>query len=374
MRVLYFTLFYTPHDFRFLKALAESRHEILFLRLRSEFSHLETRNLPLEIREISFPWILKSETPADWQAVVPSFKRILDEIKPDLVHSGPVQPCGFISALSGFRPLLVMSWGSDILHDAGRDPLWTWITEFTLQNSEWLQFDCQTVRERARSFAQFPDSRTIVFPWGVDLDIFKANGDTVPIRKQQDWRDAIVVLSTRSWEPIYDIPTLLQSFHIAYLSNPALRLILMGSGSQADQVLELVHRYNLDSVVLMPGRISNTESPHWFRAANIYLSTALSDGSSISMLEALATGLPVVVTDLPSNREWVASGINGWLAKAGNAQDFAEKLLEAAAISHGDLNVMRNRNRELAEARANWPRNFGRLLAAYDEIEASYAR
>ena len=60
-----------------------------------------------------------------------------------------------------------------------------------------------------------------------------------------------------------------------------------------------------------------------FRAADVYLSCAHSDGTSISMVEALASGLPVVVTDLPSNREWIAPGSNGWLGRLGDAASFA---------------------------------------------------
>ena len=48
--------------------------------------------------------------------------------------------------------------------------------------------------------------------------------------------------------------------------------------------------------------------PKWFRAADTYISCAQSDGTSVSLLEAMATGLPLIVTDIPSNREWVVEG------------------------------------------------------------------
>ena len=68
----------------------------------------------------------------------------------------------------------------------------------------------------------------------------------------------------------------------------------------------------------------------WFRAADAYVSCAQSDGTSVSLLEAMATGLPAVATDIPSNREWVVDGQNGWLATDASAEEFADPFLRAA--------------------------------------------
>ena len=53
--------------------------------------------------------------------------------------------------------------------------------------------------------------------------------------------------------------------------------------------------------------------PAYLNAADIYVSTSLSDGTSLSLLEAMACSLPVVVTDIPANKEWITDGHNGFL-------------------------------------------------------------
>jgi glycosyltransferase involved in cell wall biosynthesis len=114
--------------------------------------------------------------------------------------------------------------------------------------------------------------------------------------------------------------------------------------------------------------------PKWFRAADTYVSCTQSDGTSISLLEAMATGLPVVVTDIPSNREWVAEGQNGWLAPAGSAEEFANRLLRAARLKPEDRKLFSERNQRIVEERADWDRNFPKLLDMYQRLTGKSIR
>ena len=376
MRVLYFSLTYTPHDFRFLTALAASPHEVWFLRLRADPPHPETRPLPARIRELRFSTALPAvcADPAAWLALLPEFQCILAKLKPDVVHAGPVQSCGFLTAHAGFQPFLLMSWGRDILLDADRNAAWHAVTAFTLQQAQWLQCDCDAVRERVRIFRPLADERIVQFPWGVDLARFAPGVDLLRLRDRPEWAGAFIILSTRSWEPVYDIPTLLEAFRLAHAREPRLRLVLLGDGSQSALVKDFIQRHQLTKAVLLPGRLGNDDSPAWFRAADAYLSCSLTDGSSISLLEALATGQPVIVSDIPGNREWVHPGENGWLVAPGDAGAFATALLDAFGQAPAVRKAMQTANRGVAATRANWLANFPRLLEAYALIAATYAR
>ena len=88
----------------------------------------------------------------------------------------------------------------------------------------------------------------------------------------------------------------------------------------------------------------------------------------------MATGLPVVVTDAPGNREWVVTSENGWLAAPGDADAFKRAMLDAAEMSHSGRQRIAIANRRLIEQRADWNVNFGKLLAAYDYLEARFRR
>jgi glycosyltransferase involved in cell wall biosynthesis len=81
-------------------------------------------------------------------------------------------------------------------------------------------------------------------------------------------------------------------------------------------------------------------------------------------MEALASGLPVLVSDIPGNREWITEGEQGWLFEDGNSDELAEKLIWA--VDHRDeLPDYGKKARLLAEQRADWPRNVKKLLDAY---------
>jgi len=96
------------------------------------------------------------------------------------------------------------------------------------------------------------------------------------------------------------------------------KLVLAGDGSEATAVKERLLSRGLMSRTQLPGRISQSELPDYYLAADVYLSCSYCDGSSVSLMEALAAGLPVVVTDIPSNREWIEHEVNGCLCPAGD--------------------------------------------------------
>jgi L-malate glycosyltransferase len=346
-----------------------------FLCFRNTNSPAQKHTYPPGVQVFEFPdQILRPASPIECLPIMEQFEKLIAKIQPDVIQAGPVQLCGLMVALSGFRPFLIVSWGSDVLIDAFRDAQWRWATTHALRSSTRLLCDCETVQSRVQEFISYPTDRVVQFPWGVDLNAFAPSEVASNLRLQLGWHDKYIFLSTRSWEPIYDILTALRAFKQAYSQNPSLRLILVGTGSQSNEIKAFLEVESLTSVVHCPGPIDNSDLPAYFRAANTYLSCSLSDGSSISLIEALATGLPVIVSDIPSNREWVKEGINGWLAPVTDVQGFANAMLSASEATIETRSTIGRRNRVVAECRANWNQNFALLITAYDQIKHEYFR
>jgi glycosyltransferase involved in cell wall biosynthesis len=81
-------------------------------------------------------------------------------------------------------------------------------------------------------------------------------------------------------------------------------------------------------------------------------------------MEALACGLPCLVSDIPANKEWVQEGYNGWLFRDGDVDDLAAKI--AQALENRKLLSQIGQNaRIIAEERADWRKNSEILLQAY---------
>jgi len=116
--------------------------------------------------------------------------------------------------------------------------------------------------------------------------------------------------------------------------------------------------------VMLPGQISQSELPNLYSSSDLYISASHSDGTSISLLEAIACGIPVIVSDIPGNQEWIEPGFHGWLFPDGDHEALAEAIIDAFR-KRDRLPIMGNNARKLAEERADWGLNFQKLLNAY---------
>jgi len=367
VKVLYFSDNASGHNQRFLEMLSQAGVEVWFL--DPTCSAVAEHWLPEGVRWVQLKQKpLRNSAPATFAAFLPEFQQLLQEIGPDLVHAGPIQSCGYLTALSGFHPWLLTSWGSDLLFHAQRNPEWKHATQIALSSADGFFCDCDAVRTGARQWEDIPDSRIVQLPWGIRKGLFGPVGALPPEREFQPEPGTHVFLCTRSWEPLYGIDTLLEAFRQAYRVNSSLRLLLLGNGSEAGRVREFIDANGLKRVIRTHDPYGREEMAKWFRAADTYVSCTQSDGTSISLLEAMATGLPVVVTDIPSNREWVSEGQNGWLAPAGSAEEFADRLLRAARLKPEDRKLFSERSQRIVEERADWDRNFPKLLEMYERL------
>jgi glycosyltransferase involved in cell wall biosynthesis len=360
MRILYFSKNYSPHDHRFLSSLAATSHEIFYLRLEGNQRQVEDRPIPSEVEQIRWAGGQKTFRWRDVPSLTRDLRRIINEIKPDLIHAGPIQTCAFLAILSGFRPILTMSWGYDLMEDAERNGWWRWVTGYTLKRSTFFTSDAQVSRNKAVAFGMNPD-RTVVFPWGVDLNRF------IPKPSYVKGKRPLVIFCNRSWEPHYGVDVLAKAFVKVAQDREDVSLLLLGGGSQAQTIRKILMNGGVLERVQFCGQISQTDMPHWMRMADLYISPSHVDGSSVSLMEALACGMPALVSDIPANKEWVSEDVNGWLYPDGNAEVLAEKIL-AVYAQRKKLAPIGRAARRLAEERADWKKNFAVLLKTYEQV------
>ena len=362
MRILYFSRDYTTHDHRFLSALAETEHKVFYLRLEKRGHTLEDRALPPEIEQV--PW-KGGQRPAKLSQglnLLADLTRVIQRVQPDLIHAGPIQRSAFLVALSGFKPLVSMSWGYDLIQDAKRSAFWRWATRYTLKRSAALVGDSEVIRQLAIGYGMHPE-HIVTFPWGVELERFN-----VPTLEHSNF-ETFTLLSTRGWEPIYGVEVIAKAFvrasrQLKENHGPQLRLLMLGNGSQASMLRRIFQEGGVQEQVLMPGQIGQADLPRYYHMADLYLSASHSDGASISLLEALASGLPALVSDIPGNREWITPGETGWWFPDGDISALTQVILDAVA-RHDQLPEMSRRARWLAELRADWNKNFLELDKAY---------
>ncbi len=370
MRILYFSRDYTTHDHRFLSALAKTEHEVGFLRLERRGHQVEDRPLPPEIEQILWAGGLSPAELRDGPRLVAGLRKVIRAFKPDLIQAGPIQRSAFLVALTGFHPLVSMSWGYDLLMDAKRNRWWAWATRYTLRRSDAFVGDCATIRNLAIQHGMASD-RIVTFPWGANIQRFTPANLQSPIsnfqlRQRLGWsEDVFVLLSTRGWSPIYGVEDLARAFVRAARHRPELRLLMLGNGPLAHTIRKIFIRGGVQDRVHFPGQVTQKNLPDYYRAADLYISTSHSDGTSISLLEALACGTPVLLTDIPGNQEWVRGDDVGWLFRDGDVDSLTEGILHAVDVRE-QLPAMGRAARQVAESRGNWEKNFPKLFEAWE--------
>ena len=348
MRVLYATPGHAAHDERFRAAIEDAGHEC----------HV---------------FVIDPEWPTDH--ALARFRDILDRLRPDIVHAGPIDTVARLAARAGARPLVAASWAFDLLGEttgteAGRNR-----AASDLAAADALIVDCRTVGRAAEALG-FPPERTILLPWGVDLDRFRpGHGDAATaLRASLDWQDATIVVMARAHEPVYGVDVAVDGFILAAIEQPSLRLLVAGDGSLTGSLHDRLSQAGMGERARFMGRVPNTEVPTLLGVADIYLSASRLDGSSVTLLEAMAMGLPAVVSDIPGNREWVEDGTTGRLFADGDAAAAGAALADVAAAPADVRTAYAMAARRAIGERADWQRNVGRLFVAYDIARTAAAR
>ena len=249
MKIIYFSKSYTPHDYRFLSSLSKTEHEIFFLQLEPAKRQTEDRSVPENVQQILWAGGRSEFRWRDVPRLTFDLRRVIREIKPDIIHAGPIQNCAFLVALSGFHHLLAMSWGYDLVMDADKSWWMKRVTQYVLRNSAFFTSDANVTRDKAVAFGMNPE-RMVIFPWGVDVEHFQPKGIESRKRKAAPEnpkskivnRKSVTLFCSRTWEAIYGVDVLAKAFVKVTNVNPDVNLILLGGGSQGAHIRQILMR------------------------------------------------------------------------------------------------------------------------------------
>jgi glycosyltransferase involved in cell wall biosynthesis len=370
VRICYLSNVLYLHDHRFLRKLTAAGYETWLVAYRND-------DIPAQIAEIGGlniihvrPRFLRKIQKYLYGAKVFHFRQLLKRIQPDILHSGYVWKDGFLAALSGFHPHLSMPWGDDVLTQPDESRICRCIVKYTLSHADMITCDAERVKEKIAELSGYPPEKIVVFPWGLELGLFNPRVDGSPIRNELGWEENKVLIMNRQMRPKNNVACFIETLPAVVREEPDTRVLLLGSGPMENEIRELVRENALGPFVHFAGWVPIQDMPKYLRASDIYVSSALMDGSSMSLLEAMACGLPVVVTDIPSILEWVDDGYNGYVVPRRNSEALAAKILEL--LQDQSLGArMSERNVQIARQRADWDKNFATLERMYHRLVAS---
>jgi len=364
MRLLYLTRSHTGHDARWLRVLAGRGLQVGFLPLQAVDSTSFSREHP-GVDLLASPMMRSNAGTTLLEAATARVGLQIRAWNPDVIVAGPLTDAGYLAMRIAPERTLLMSWAFDVLHEAIVDSAAADRVRVTLAAAHYVFADCEAVLAHCEALAGRRFRQACVVPWGLS--------EADKPEPHLGWRQRFgaekskVVLCPRGFSPVYRPEVVVASFAQAFARNESLRLWLAGSDGLQSPVEQMVNDLGLRGVVRFLGRLNQADLAGCFAEADVYLSCADSDGTSISLLQAMYAGLPCVVTDLPSNHEWLEP-MGGWFAAAGRSEEFSRGLSEAADLSPAARAQIAASHRARVGQRADLAANLPRLLQTIETI------
>ncbi len=347
MRLLLLSDASSLHTKRWAEWFADRGHEVLLASLE-------------EPRGITVPF-QKLPGRTGWRhylAAAAPLKKIIREFKPDLVNAHYVPSYGLLGRLAGFRPLAVSAWGSDLLVSAKRSLLHRMRARLALARADLATCDGRNLEDEIAGLGV--DSKRIInLPLGVDRELILDRPPSLAGLRQSN------IISTRSLEPVYDVGTIIKAMpKVSREAVRPFRLTIVGDGRQGPDLQRLAFELGVAKQINFVGRLEHEDLMAELDRSGIYVSTSLSDSTSVSLLEAMARGLALVASDIPGNREWIEDGANGLLFRTGDHDGLAQRLLDIMA-GRADVKEFARRNLTLVRERGCRQRNMEAIEEAF---------
>jgi glycosyltransferase involved in cell wall biosynthesis len=336
--------------------------------------HVATRRPATMPAAASMHVIQPGHSSVGWFSALPRVRALTRQLQPDLVHGHYITSNGLWAAASGHPRVVLTAWGSDILLTPHKNKLWHWLTQWTLRRARLITADSEDV---LRSIAHYQAAAELhEVSWGADTDRFVPPLEKTPGRSQVFSTPSgglpAHCVSLRAWEPNYQIDRIIDAYAQAKKAEPQHlgSLHLLGGGSMEAVLRNQVQRLGLVQDVVFHGRLNEEAMLAVMQRCAVSLSLPLSDATSVSLLESMACGLAMLVSDLPANRQWV-NDQGGRMVDARDTARITQALLQLVRAGEPALAAMGRHNRVLVEARASRRLEMDKMFALYQACLAS---
>ena len=251
-----------------------------------------------------------------------------------LVHGHYLTSGGFYARWSGAKHKIVSAWGSDIYHDAKSFTKGK-LVRSAINGSDYLFADTQALCDECTKLSNGDKNiKNIMF--GIDTTLFK------PHNKH---RNGLVFLSVRRTSAIYN-PTLILMAFSSIQQETGSKLLMAKPEENSQAIYDLVDQLEIKNAVEFYEPRQYHDMPELYNRADCGISIPNTDGASVAKLEAMSCGIPLIASDIPSNREWIDNGENGVLVKNGDLADLILKMSQICDVGYGCLDAMGAKARE----------------------------
>lgn len=251
-------------------------------------------------------------------------RRIVNEIKPDIVSVHYATSYGTVAAISGLRGYALSVWGSDIYDFPNRSFLHKAMLKFSLSRAEYIFSTSNAMAEETRKYT---NKKIDITPFGVDTELFS------PDKRDRDPSDGEFVVGTvKALTPKYGIEYLLKAVAIIKNQHPQIpiKLRIAGKGSHEEEYRRLSVTLGIDDITTWLGFIPQEQAAkEWANMdVGIVASTLDSESFGVSAVEAQACGTPVIISDVPGLMEATSPGRTSVVVTRKDEKMLSETIVE----------------------------------------------
>ena len=237
-------------------------------------------------------------------------RRLLRRLHPDIVHAHYAWGYGILGTFTTHAPLIVSVWGSDLLLSARTSPWHTLIMKRVLRRADRI---CATSRHLAAVAAEYTDKEILLTPFGVDTDRFRPAWDgTTP-------SSSFTIGMVKNLHENSGVATLLRAVALLDSSlRERVQLRLVGRLMQ-NGLPELTASLGISERTTFDGAVDAEWIPAMMRTLDLFVQPSLhTEGFGVAVLEAEATGIPVIASSVGGLHEVVVDGTTGILVPPGD--------------------------------------------------------
>jgi L-malate glycosyltransferase len=280
----------------------------------------------------------------------PALRNLARRLDVDVVHAHYLLPYGYWAAEAGVHPLVMSPWNTDIFtygreRARGRKR----VRAAVAAGDDYVVSSIGNADETVRLGADPGRVHRIV--WYVDLRPFGPEHRRPGLAARFGWPDdSLVILSLRNYRPNTNLDVLLRAFHRVSQEEPRVRLIMAARGGWIrDQIEAVLDELGLRDRVAQHFAAAD-ELPELCASSDIGISIASTDATPASMIESMASGLPMVMGDAITIDEWITSGEGGEVVECRDEDGVTAALLKLVRdpdlrARYGERNIRVTRER-----------------------------
>ncbi|RPI28523.1 MAG: glycosyltransferase family 1 protein [Chloroflexota bacterium] len=263
-----------------------------------------------------------------WPVLV---RRLVQAIQPNLLHAFGVASSGWLGAGANFHPFMVTAHGSDLLLFNQRSWLYQRSTRFALRKADYLICVSKGLAEKARQLGVDNDRIEVVY-LGVDTRVFHPASDPEAVRQRLGFTAGPKILSIRAMNDTYRPLDIARSIPGVCKQFPMAQFVIFTYNQDVEifrQFKTIIHEQQVEQAVRYVDRLADDYTiAQYYQACDLAISVPESDGTPISVLEAMACGKAVIASDLPTLLDWASDGQEAIFVPVGDVEAIEKAIVQ----------------------------------------------